>query len=491
MGSSLQSDNGTAGAAGALVTVAGQAARGLLQLGSVVVLARLLTPEQFGLVGMVAAFVGIASIFADFGLSLAAMQAKSLSPEESSTLFWVNCGVGLLSTVLVAAISPVLPMVFHSTVVTSIGLALSPMFLITAMSVQFRVVLMRAHRFGVAVLADVVAQAVGLLTAVVGALIGLGTWALVAQQLSLGVCTLGFLACVARWRPTAPWRFVSVRHFVAFSTSTVITQVLNYLSTSAPNIALGAFQSATSVGVFGRAFQLFVAPMQQFASPVTRVALVVLSRSAGSPRFATNVAKLLNLVTYLLGTMMVMVAACAAPIVGILLGQRWADVGPVLAVLAIGGVFQVVGYPLYWAILASGRTRVLLWCELPVRVAMLCGVVFAARWGVLAVSMAVAIGLFFITACTVIFGIESVGVSVGDFFVSIRRPLTVLSCLGLCAAATARFTQSWFSASDIVSIACSVAVGALTCFGFSLLNGFKEDFTFIIKTVFSGLGIRR
>src|ERR1700750_2003460 len=127
---------GDAAARGTGITLAVQAGRTILQFGSIVALARLLTPADFGLVAMVTAVIGVADLVRDFGLSLAAVQAPKLSHGERTNLFWANVGLGLACTLVAMAMTPFIVAGYHEPRLAPIVLALAPVFLLSGITTQ-------------------------------------------------------------------------------------------------------------------------------------------------------------------------------------------------------------------------------------------------------------------------------------------------------------------------------------------------------------------
>ena len=139
-----------------------QAVRALLQFGSVVILARLLSPEEFGLVAMVTAIIGLADLIRDFGLSSAAIQSKTLSAPERTNLFWANLALGALSTAIILVCAPLIQRMYDQAGLIPIIVALAWVFLISGANTQFRADLTRSMRYGKLALSDIVAQIAGI-----------------------------------------------------------------------------------------------------------------------------------------------------------------------------------------------------------------------------------------------------------------------------------------------------------------------------------------
>ena len=386
---------GDAAARGTGVTLATQATRALLQFGSVVVLARLLTPEDFGLVAMVTAVVGIADLLRDFGLSSAAVQSPHLDDAERTNLFWANLGLGMACALLAVAAQPLIVAGYGEPRLAPIVLALAGVFVVTGATTQFRSDLIRRMRFGAIAAADVAAQLVGIAVAVALAVAGAGLWAIVAQQATVALAGLAGTVLAASWWPGLPRRQVSIRRFFRFGAGLLGTQSIAYATKNVDNVALGAVWGAAPLGLYSRAYQLLMMPLNQINAPMTGVALPVLSRvQQDEATFARYLARAQLVACYVTATVFAVAAALADPLVLVLFGPRWEQVGPIFAVLALGGIFRAVAQIAYWIFLARGKTGAQLRQDLVLRPIMIGLILAGLPWGPIGVAIGHSVGAF-------------------------------------------------------------------------------------------------
>lgn len=376
----------------ALVTLVLQWTKYLVQVLTLVVLAHLLTPRDYGLVAMVTTIVGLAAVLGDLGLSLAALQARTLSQAQKSNLFWLNGLVGLVTGGLIAAVSGPVSAFYGEPALVGITIGLASVFVLNGFGVQLKVDVNRKGRFVALGMIDLSGQVAGLIVAVAAAAAGAGYWALVIQQLvgsSVGLITA---AAISRWRPSLPSRGADMRPMLRFGRDTLGLHVANYFTTNADSVVVGRVFGATTLGLYNRAFQLVVLPLDQVLAPLTRVFLPRLAEMTDDDQFNAAIRRLQRVVAYGIVGPLTLLAVAAVPLLEVVLGPQWASAGGLVRVLVLGGVFQALGYVYYWAFLARQRTKELFFSELWGRVPMVVLILVLAQFGVVWVAMAVAIG---------------------------------------------------------------------------------------------------
>ena len=382
---------------GALLMTANSWAKALLQLGSLIVLGRILAPSDYGLLAMVTAITGIAALVGDLGLSLAALQVKVLSQQLKSNLFWVNVLVGTAIGLVIVGVAPLLVLFYGRAELFGLTLLLACAFPLNGMAVQFKVELNRRGEFGKILLSDAGGTAIGLIVAIAAAIAGAGYWALGLQLTVAAVASFVGAALRARWRPSLPRHEAGLRGMLRFGVNTFGLQVVNYVSSNIGNIAVGRFLGAGPLGFYSRAWTLVTLPIAQLASPLTRVVLPPLSRLEGD-EFRAALLRLQLVLSYGLLAMLSALAATAPFFLDVVLGHRWTGSAPILETLTIGAAFQSLGYIYYWGFLSRARTGLLFLGELGGRIVMVVLILIAVQHGVVWVAAASATGAFLIWA---------------------------------------------------------------------------------------------
>jgi PST family polysaccharide transporter len=384
---------GAVAARGAFASLGGQVGRIAVQLASIVVLARLLDPRDYGLVALVTAVIGVGEIFRDFGLSAAAVQAPTLTAHQRDNLFWANTGIGAVLAACGLLASGVVAAAFDQPALEPIMRVLALTFLLNGLATQYRAGLQRSLRFGRLAAVDVTAQVAGLLAGVAAALAGWGYWALVGQQVAVAGLGLVLVVAASRWWPGRPRRETGIRRFLRFGWQYVGSQVLGYAAKNADTLVIGHRFGPVPLGVYNRAYQLLMGPLGQVRAPTTTVALPVLARlQDDEERYGSYLLRGQAALGYTFVPGIALAAGAVDPLVAVLLGPRWAAVAPLFAVLAFAAVFETLPYVGFWVYMSRGLTGALLRYTLASSTLKIACIVVGSTWGTLGVAAGYAVG---------------------------------------------------------------------------------------------------
>lgn len=460
MTSTVETSLGKKASRGAAVTLAGQIIRITVQLLGIVLLARLLSPSDYGVTAMVLAIIGVGEILRDFGLSSAAIQAKTLTRGQRANLFWINVGIGLALTIIVAALAQPIAAFYGDDRLVLVTLVLSCTFFLNGFSTQFRADLNRHFRFGQLAGVEIGAQVIALGIALALAAMGWGYWAIVAQQVLQVLLQAIVLPVIAGWWPGLPKRGEEMRPFLTFGGGLVGAQLLNYASRNVDAIVIGRQFGAQELGFYNRAFQLMVLPLNQINAPSSRVALPTLSRLQDQPkRYAEFISFgqtiLLNIVCFVLAF-----AVSQAPdVIRLALGPQWDQTVPLFQILAIAGLFQAAAYSSYWVFLSHGLTTRYLVYMLVSRPFVIGIIIFGAVWGVEGVAIAYAVTTALLWPTGTLFLVGKSTAPLLRLFLNALRTITVY---GIAATASWATTLVLVDALPIVRILVGFAAFVLT-----------------------------
>ena len=346
---------------GGMWTVTAQGAQFLMQSAATIVLARLLTPTDFGLVAMVTAITSLGQAFADLGLSEATIQHLEISDAQVSNLFWINVTIGLLLTSITAGLAPFLAWFYREPPLRSITLVLSLTFILGGLRVQHDALLRRQMRFRSLAIRDVVAFMVAVPSAILLAWHGAGYWAIVALPMILTAIQVVLSWLMVGWVPGRPRRDVSVRSMVSFGGNVAAAYLVFGINSNADNVLVGRYWGAGPLGLYSRAYNLLMLPVHQLSGPGRRVVVPGLSRVQEEPeRMARYYLRAVNLVMWITAPLFGFLFVGALPVIVLTLGVRWSAASPVFQILVIAALGQMMMESTMWLLVSRGYGRQLL-----------------------------------------------------------------------------------------------------------------------------------
>jgi O-antigen/teichoic acid export membrane protein len=340
------------------ITMSSQAGKFFLSLVSTMILARLLTPRDFGLVVMVTTVTSFLRVFKDAGLSIATVQRERITHAQVSNLFWINVAISALSTLIVAALAPVIAWFYHNPRLMSITLLLSITFLISGSTVQHQALLKRQMRFKALALIEVSSMAVGVLVGVVMALLGYRYWSLVGSSVSMETAGLILTWSVSRWRPGLPTRRSGIGPLLSFGAHRTAGDFILSLARGSDNLLIGHFYGAAAVGLYSRASALLMKPLEQFLGPINAVFMPALSRLQSHPeRYRSTFLRLYEAIALLAFLFTGLFLALARPLTLVLLGPKWEQAAVIFGGFTVAALCIPLANASAWLFISQGRGR--------------------------------------------------------------------------------------------------------------------------------------
>lgn len=384
---------------GGLFSMASHAIRLFIQLGTMVLLSRLLSPGEYGLVAMVLPFVALIVLLQEAGVPMVTIMQQDITPEQASDLFWLNVALSAVLGTLLAVCAPLVAGFYDDERLLLIVYAFAAMMIPAAISVQHRSLLQRSMNFRLLAGIDIVNQFTAAALTVVAAWYGMGYWALILQTACLYLLQIPLLWMAYPWRPGRPRGFSQVRHLVRAGGEFAGFNILNFFSRYLDNVLIGKISGDVALGLYGRAYNLMLTPINQINAPLGQVATPLLSRLVDDPQryrsaYRQTVEKLLLI------TMpgIVVLMAAAEPVTVMMLGPTWRDVAPILSALALAAVVQPLNNSTSWLFISQGRSRDMLRWGLISSPLMVASFVVGLPWGPVGVALSyAAVNLLVIT----------------------------------------------------------------------------------------------
>ncbi len=325
---------------GGAVTFGAQAAKVVLQLATVVVLVRMLSPGAFGLIAMVAALSSVLEYLKELGLSATTIRKTDINHAQVSALFWINVAAGTLIAVLLFLGAPLVADFYRAPAVAPVTRWLALGFVMSGLTVQHWALLRRQMRFTAVICVDIGADLLGLAVAVALAMAGADYWALVAQRLTVPAIALVGSWSLCRWRPGPPKAAAGVRELLAFGAAVTGVNLTAAAGRSIDQILIGWAWGADALGVYERAVKLLLTPLNNLAVPLYGVGMPALSRIAHQDeRYRRAFTELFENLAMLLLPAAALLATTADWVVRILFGSRWLAAASLVAWFAAAAVF--------------------------------------------------------------------------------------------------------------------------------------------------------
>jgi O-antigen/teichoic acid export membrane protein len=452
-----------------------------LQIVTTIVLARLLSPADYGLQAMVLTLTGFFSLFRDAGLSVASVQRETLSREQVSTLFWINQAIGVSLMIVVAASAPLVAAFYKDPRLYWITIASATIFFLHSLSIQHRALLDRAMRITTSVKIDILACTIGAAVAIVMAALGYGYWALICQNIALPLVGTLAVWIAMPWMPGKPRWTPELRSMVRFGSTVTLNSFIVYVAYNAEKVLLGRYWGSAPLGLYGRAYQLTNLPVQQLTGSMGSVAFPMLSRLQGDPvRLQRSHLKVHSLVVSLTVPVVITCALFADEIVRLMLGPKWNGAAPIVRYLAPTMLVFALLNPFSWFLRATGRVARSLKAALVICPVVIVGVAVGLHWGPTGVAIGYSAAMVLLYVPMVAWSKYKTGITTADYIDAIKRPLIAGAVSGLAGWAVGYLNHGFLR--PVVLLGVEVTV-SFVVYGVILLfvMGQKAMYTDLIR----------
>lgn len=407
-------------------TTASTLSRAALQLMQVAVLARFLSPADYGLMAMVAVVLSYAALFSDMGLSTAFVQRQQISHEERSSLYWLSVAVGAVLMLLVMAISPLAALFFREPQLVPLMLLVATNFLVIALGQQLRMDAEKSLNFRPVALIEIHASLVGFAMAVLTAWLDWGVYALVVAAMTSAWLTmiLSWIVLAQGWRPALRLRWGEVRWFVQFGGNMVLNNVINHVNATIDLVLGGRMLRATQLGLYSVPRNLILQVQFMFNPIFTRVSFpLIASIQDDKVRVKQVYLKTMNMTASVNAPIYVAIAVFAPEIVWLLLGPNWTDVAPLMRVLALWGLLRSFGNTVGSLLFGLGHVKLAAKWNAGLLLIVPPVVWFGSQWGAIGMAWALAglMAALFVPAWAILIK-PTCGASLGEYVKQVALP---------------------------------------------------------------------
>lgn len=341
---------------GGVVTVLSQFSLFAVSMGSTMIMARLLTPADFGLVGMVMAVTAVLTLVRDSGLSTATVQRDVITRELISTVFWINIAFGVAAAIICAAITPVLVAFYREPELYWITPAIASTFLVDAAGAQHVALLRRQMRLKAVAAIDVTSNIIGMAVGIVMAWYRFGYWSLVGVRIATTIAATLMAWILESWRPGLPRRRTGVADMMKFGGNLTGVGLMNYAFRNVDNILIGWYWGAGPLGFYQKAYSLLMLPINQVNGPISGVAVATLSRiQSDRERQRRYFIGGYELAASIILPIVAGVTVFAEEVIGFVLGSQWTAAATIFRYLAPAALIGALLNPFGWLFVATGR----------------------------------------------------------------------------------------------------------------------------------------
>lgn len=350
-----------------------------------IILARLLLPEQFGLIAMLMIFMAIAQSFIDSGFGYALIQKQDTTHIDECSIFYFNILVGFLAAGLLCLTAPWIAGFYNQPLLVPLTYALSLNMIINAFGSVQATLLTKKIDFKTQLKVSVIATVISGTIGITMAFNGFGVWSLVAQSLSSNLFRTVLLWFFNTWRPSLAFSFVSLRGMFTFGSRLLASGLLDTVFRNIYIVVIGKLFSPADLGFYTRATGLQEPPVSNISNIVGRVTFPVFSSvQDDKPRLKRGVRKALTMLVMINFPMMIGLAIVAKPLVLLLLTEKWTPCIPYLQLLCVVGML----YPLHVinlnVLLAQGRSDLFFRLEILKKILVVIAITLTYRWGIIA-----------------------------------------------------------------------------------------------------------
>ena len=451
----LKDDLARRSARGGAVTVGAQAFKFVLSTVAAIILARLLTPDDYGLIAMVAILVNFVGMFQYLGLSTATVKWAELNHQQVSTLFWINMALSAAIMLVTVGCGPLLAWFYQEPRLIGIAAAYGGTILLTGLGIQHEAILSRQMRFAALAVVETTGLLIGILAAIVVAWYGAGYWTLVLNQLVMTLVTVIGVWSVCKWRPGFPGRGLGLRSMLSYGGNLTGFNIMTFFSRNLDNLLIGKFWGAHQLGVYSRAYQMLLMPMVQINIPLSAVAIPALSRLADSPeRYRAAYLRILEKIVMVTMPLSALMIATSDWMVLLLLGPKWTETGKIFMLLGIAALIQPVTRTSTWLFSTQGRARELFhWGMIGGAIAVV-SILAGLPWGATGVAASYAITDLCVTTPLLFWYLGRRGPVRGrDVYLTIGPSL----CAAVCSLIVVLLSRPWLERFSQLSVRLAMA----------------------------------
>lgn len=442
------------------------------------ILARLLSPDAYGVIGMLTVFLCIVQVFIDCGFSQALIAKQDRTQTDFSTEFFFNIGIGLIGYCLLFISAPFIAEFYNMPLLTSVlrvvGLGVIINSLCVVQSAQFAIRLDFKTPAKLAVITNIFSGVVGIFLAYCG----YGVWALVFQQIAGNFLNGILLWILAGWRPTLEFSRDSFRYLWSYGSKILASSLIQQVYDNLYPLVIGKFFSARQLGLYSRAQGFATLPSSNISGILGNVSFPILSKiNNDSLRLMRIYRQMIETAAFIIFPLMLGLFAIADPLVKVLLNQQWYDCIIILQLLCCALLWQPISAINLSILKVIGRTDIILKLEIIKRIAGIFSIVCSIPFGIIGMCIGYMILYMFCFILNTIYISKITNTPIRLYFIDIMPPL--LASIAMCIIVLSIIS---FVESNVLAIIVGITIGILCYYLFSLFF-LKEQLKYALSFI--------
>lgn len=430
-----------------------------------IVLARLLLPEQFGIIGMLSLFMAVAQSLLDSGFGSALLQKKDANQIDMSSVFYFNLGIGIVLTALLWCLAPWIADFFSEPLLVPLTFLMALNITINAFGLVPVTLLVKRMDFRRLLVINLIAVAAGGVAGILAALAGLGVWSLVIQSMFTALLKTAVAWLASRWAPSLICSISALKTMFGFGSRLLISGLLDTFFQNIYTLFIGKLYSATDLGFFVRAQSMQAMAVQPASSALSRVMLPALAPLQDNEvKLKQAYRKTMTTAVFFHFPLIIGLIVVAEPLIRLLMTERWAPSAPFFQLLCIIGLFWPLHVLNLNVLIVTGRSDLFLRLEIIKRVLVVISIALTYRWGIYALiggQIVVSLVGYYLNS---LYSGELIGYpmreQIGDFYVYLLTAIAMGICMYLVGDTLT---------SDLFQVLAKSTVGLVVYLGFSYI----------------------
>lgn len=393
-----------------------------------IIIARFVSPSDYGIVAMISVFLAIAQVFIDSGFSNALIQKKKRTEKDFSTVFYFNIVVAVLVYVFLFFASPYIAAFYDESRLNLLTKIIGLSLIISSFSIVQKTKLTIDLDFRKQAFASFIAVVVSGLVGIYMAYVGYGVWAIVCQSLLNNLCIVIMLFLLVRWHPKLEFSFLSFKSLCGFGFKILLSNLSHTIYVNLYNLIIGKKFSSSDLGYFNRAQTIAYFPSSNLSNIFSRVFYpTICSIQEDDLKFHDTVLRFVGLVSYIIFPLMIGLNVLAYPLIETVLTDKWLDAVPLLQLLSIAYMWEFMMTFNYNILSAKGQAGFILKSEIIKKILAVVLLVVLMNYGIKIICVGLICYSFIDICITSFFLKKACNIGLGSLLKTIL-PNLILSC---------------------------------------------------------------